>query len=203
LVNFQNRLKKYKLTVYNYGQKGRNVHFEGNNTDAQYRINLLFHDGHYNVITSLTATFVCVHYCEACHVPYDHIEDHRCKNKCPACQTVSPPCSQENGGIHCPICNNTYKNQTCFSAHQKERCTSVRKCFDCDKIIVFKKRKSNHVCGEVFCVTCKDFMPTGHKCFMKVDTRPPKTKDSAYIFLIWKHDKMSPWLMTQTLGSTL
>ena len=76
LDKFQNHLKKYKITVYNYNTKGRKVYFEGPN--AQYKINLLYHDGHYNVITSLTAAFSCKFYCEACHTPYNHRCSHTC-----------------------------------------------------------------------------------------------------------------------------
>ena len=76
LDKFQNHLKKYKITVYNYNTKGREVYFEGPN--AQYKINLLYHDGHYNVITSLTAAFSCRFYCETCHTPYDYRIKHTC-----------------------------------------------------------------------------------------------------------------------------
>lgn len=182
LVKFQDHLKKYKITVYNYDRKGRDVYFEGNNPDAQHKINLLFHNGHFNVITSLTAAFACTHFCEACHVPYDHKGSHRCTNICPACQTVSPPCVEENGGITCSDCNLKYKNPICFMTHKNERCKYVKKCKECDKVINLRSRKSDHVCGEVFCMICRDFMPPDHQCFMKVDHSTPKTKDSLYIF---------------------
>ncbi|XP_054287287.1 uncharacterized protein LOC129003084 [Macrosteles quadrilineatus] len=184
LQKFQDHLKKYKITVYHYDRRGRDVYFEGNNPDASLKINLLFHNGHYNVITSLTAAFACTHFCEGCHVPYSNKGNHRCNNICSACQTVSPPCIEEMGGIVCPECNLKYKNQICFLAHKNERCKSVRKCKDCDKIINLNNRKSDHVCGEVFCVICREFLPPDHQCYMKVDKRKPtdKIKDSVYIF---------------------
>ena len=80
LDQFQNHWRKYKITVYNYNTKGRDVYYEGPN--SQYKINLLFHDGHYNEITSLTSAFVCSYYCESCHTPYDHKIKHRCSHTC-------------------------------------------------------------------------------------------------------------------------
>jgi hypothetical protein len=41
LEKFQAYLKKYKITVYNYDTKGRDVYFCGGNEDAKLRINLL------------------------------------------------------------------------------------------------------------------------------------------------------------------
>lgn len=46
---FQNHLKKYQITVYQYKTKG--VLFEGPKADR--KINLIYDVGHYNVITNL------------------------------------------------------------------------------------------------------------------------------------------------------
>lgn len=67
LRQFQRYLEEYKITVYKYGAKGREVLFEG--PDALKKINLLYHQGHFNVITSLTSAFTCSYFCEACRVP--------------------------------------------------------------------------------------------------------------------------------------
>ncbi|KAG5876881.1 hypothetical protein JTB14_007457 [Gonioctena quinquepunctata] len=66
LQQFQEHLN-HKIIVYDYGSKGRNVIFEGDGVGPS--LNLLHHDRHYNVITSLTAAFCCNYYCENCHVP--------------------------------------------------------------------------------------------------------------------------------------
>lgn len=89
LQKFQNYLKDYKITVYQYGFKGRNVIFEGKTEGLP--INLLYNENHYNVITSLTSAFCCKRYCESCHKPYEHKNEHRCKKTCPACQEA-PVC---------------------------------------------------------------------------------------------------------------
>ena len=65
---FQNHLKDYKITVYEYRTKGRKVIYEGvPNSDK--KINLIYFNNHFNVITSLTAAFCCSYYCEICHKP--------------------------------------------------------------------------------------------------------------------------------------
>lgn len=109
LQKFQDHLKKYNVIVYNYDSKGRDVYFDGMNTDAILKINLLFCNGHYNVITSLTSAFCCNYYCEGCHTPYEHKLVHRCSNICTACMTISPPCTMQQNGI-CPKCNRLFKN---------------------------------------------------------------------------------------------
>src|SRR5436190_3790470 len=40
LEKFQAHLKKYKITVYNFDRKGREVYFSGGNSDAPHKINL-------------------------------------------------------------------------------------------------------------------------------------------------------------------
>ncbi|KAG5864600.1 hypothetical protein JTB14_000170 [Gonioctena quinquepunctata] len=71
LQQFQKHMN-YK--IIEYGSKGRNVIFEGDGVGPS--LNLLHHERHYNVITSLTAAFCCIYYCEDCHVPYPSKEQH-------------------------------------------------------------------------------------------------------------------------------
>lgn len=182
LEKFQDLLQDYKITVYNYNTKGREVYFSGNVETSKFTINLIFHNGHFNVITSLTAAFACTYFCEACHIPYDHKSHHRCTNICPCCQTISPPCMKEYEGILCPTCNITYKNRLCFTAHKSERCKTVKKCTKCAKLIIFNERKSDHVCGEVYCRICRDFKQPNHKCYMKCNNNLPPKSDFLYIF---------------------
>ncbi|XP_054287996.1 uncharacterized protein LOC129003726 [Macrosteles quadrilineatus] len=182
LEKFQDLLKDYKITVYNYNAKGRDVYFEGNVEKPKFKINLLFHNRHYNVITSLTAAFVCNYFCDACHIPYDHKGKHRCSNICSQCQTISPPCVEEHGGILCPKCNMTYKNQRCFIAHQADRCKNVKKCLDCEKLVWLKERSKHHKCGEEFCNPCRAFKDPNHKCYMNHNEGKPKSKDYVFIF---------------------
>lgn len=182
LEKFQTYLKRYNITVYNFDTKGREVYYKGSNPAAQYKINLLFHDGHFNVITSLTAAFCCNFYCEACSTPFDHRISHRCKSVCDCCRTISPPCMLEFSGIKCSDCNRLFRNQVCFSAHQKEICESLKLCSTCNKHIRPKQRKDKHVCGEIFCHPCQKFQLPGHLCYIQVDKSKPMEKDFVYIF---------------------
>lgn len=182
LEKLQAHLKKYKITVYNYNSKGREVYFNGENTEALYKINLLFHNRHYNVIKSLTAAFACRFFCEACHIPYDHPNRHQCSSLCPACFITTPPCRSEHGGIECPSCHRHLKNQRCFIAHKSETCKSVQKCVECDRTIRPRDRKSKHVCGEIYCTTCHEYFPPNHRCHMKVDIKKPMSENFSFIF---------------------
>lgn len=182
LEQFQAHLKKYKITVYNYDSKGREIYFSGDNTDAKFKINLYYHEGHFNVITSLTAAFACKYYCEACHIGYEKTYKHRCSSMCSACMVTSPPCILEYDGVTCPDCNRHFKNRTCFIAHQKQICSALKKCRDCNRIVRPKDRKDAHVCGEQFCRVCLKHMAPNHRCYMRVDTGKPKSKDFLFIF---------------------
>lgn len=181
LQQFQNFLPRHKIIVYNYGEKGRDVYFEGDVRRPQYKINLLFHNGHYNVITNLTAAFACSYFCETCHVPFDHRGDHRCAVTCYSCKR-SPPCVLEGDGIYCGDCNRQFMNRDCFTVHTRNICRTIRKCPDCKKMIMMKQRKTRHVCGETYCRVCKEFMPPNHRCFMKVDYRQPISENYLFIF---------------------
>lgn len=192
LEKFQTHLKKYKITVYNYNTKGRDVYFQGKNDSFVHRINLLFCNGHFNVITKLNAAFGSSYFCEHCHVPYDHKGSHRCKYTCRSCLTITPPCALEGEGIECPKCNRHFKNQICFTAHQSETCKSYHKCKECAKTIPLHCRKSEHKCGEVFCSVCIDYKDPNHKCFMKPDDRKPMTKDFIYIFFDFESRQDEP-----------
>lgn len=182
LERFQAHLKKYNIVVYNYNSKGRDVYYSGDNKEAQFNLNLLFHEGHFNVITSLTAAFVCAYFCEPCRTPFNVKGNHRCDLICQACHTTSPPCKQEYDGVVCPDCNRFFKNQICFIAHQGDVCNRIKKCTDCHKTIRVKERKTRHMCGEVFCSICQDFKESNHQCYMRPDTGTPKSKDFLFIF---------------------
>lgn len=178
---YQNFLKDYKVTVYEYGSKGRNVLFEG--PEASHKLNLLFHNNHFNVITNLTAAFGCSYFCEACHVPFDHKNRHRCQRTCPCCQK-SPPCMKTSSEIQCEQCNRWFRSTECFENHQQDGtagsiCDTVMSCLNCLKT---HKRSRNHICNEIFCKICRDHKPQDHKCYMQVDRKTPKLDETVFVF---------------------
>ncbi|KAG5859283.1 hypothetical protein JTB14_006929 [Gonioctena quinquepunctata] len=69
LEKFQDCLVDYTITEYKYGNKGRDVLFEG--VGRPKKINLLHHEQHYIVVISLTATFSGSYSCDNCHAPYN------------------------------------------------------------------------------------------------------------------------------------
>ncbi|KAF2894175.1 hypothetical protein ILUMI_11998 [Ignelater luminosus] len=173
----QNYLKKFRIIVYIHGAKGRRVMFDGENENAKYKINLLYHKNHYNVITSLTSAFTCSYFCEDCRVPYNERNKHRCSKSCPCCQE-QPPCEKQKQEIKCSNCNREFRNEKCFENHKKTLCKIVKKCKDCFK--TYKERDKPHVCGEFYCKVCQDFKQD-HLCYMRV-AKKPKLKNTLFVF---------------------
>jgi G:T-mismatch repair DNA endonuclease (very short patch repair protein) len=183
LQKFQRYLKEYKIVVYKYGSKGRDVIFEG--TESNKKLNLIHHEGHYNVVTSLTAAFACGYYCEDCHVPHNNKNRHRCGGMCPGC-FQSPKCVDDKGMIKCMDCCRYFRGQICHENHLKPGswekstvCKQIRGCDNCFKVI---KGGRKHTCGEIFCKTCNTHVPENHLCYIQKDTGKPKTKDVLYVF---------------------
>lgn len=185
---FQAHLRNYKITVYQYGTKGSDVIFEGNTEREgdEKHLNLLYHNGHYNVITSLTAAFCCVYYCESCHVPFNNKNRHRCGRTCPQCQQT-PVCSKDQESKLCEECNRYFRGHQCYINHKvldsegTNKCQKIKRCEQCLKTFHVRK-DGEHNCGEYFCKLCQKHVPQGHLCFMQRDSRTPKTKDMLYIF---------------------
>lgn len=173
----QNYLHEYKIVVYQYATKGKDVIFEGDN-DVPKKINLIYHKGHYNLITSLTATFACNYYCDTCHVPYKTKDTHRCSKSCPCCQTT-PPCENKTN-IVCTECNRGFRNDKCFENHENSLCKNVKKCFECLK--TYRISNKAHVCEEHFCITCKNYVSKEHYCYIQPNTASPKLEKILYVF---------------------
>lgn len=84
---FQTYLTEFNITVYNFGcknnEKGRDIIFDGRilngkEFDKNSNINLLYHNNHFDVISSVTAAFCCSYYCEKCHIAYNTKNIHQC-----------------------------------------------------------------------------------------------------------------------------
>lgn len=136
LQRFQDYFKDQQIVVYSYGGTGRDVIFSG--TGGGKRLNLLHHEGHYNVITSLTAAFCCIYFCEECHIRYDHKNAHRCAKTCPSCM-MSPPC-ENCVKVRCQDCLRTFRSHGCYENHKlagsagkSSLCGEIRLCPTCLK----------------------------------------------------------------------
>lgn len=184
LEKFQQHLTQFKITVYIYGTKGREVLFEGPN--AAKKINLLFHKNHYNVITNLTSAFACGYYCTSCHIPFNNKKQHRCTKLCPCCQQ-SPPCEKVKEELLCSECNRKFRGLSCYNNHKVIKltgnktsiCLEVKQCPNCLRVV---KGNRDHNCREIYCNNCSQHQPEGHYCFIKPDTRTPRTKKLLFVF---------------------
>ena len=185
---FQNHLKEYKVTVYEYGSKGQKVIFEGfptQNGKEKKSINLLYNDNHFNVITSLTAAFCCGYYCEECHIPYNSKNQHKCHRSCPQCQNT-PSCSRNEKEVLCKDCNRNFRGKSCFDTHKASNstgknsiCEQMKKCILCLKTYGATRQ---HICGEYFCKMCSKHVEKEHMCYILPDNRIPAYKGILYIF---------------------
>lgn len=183
LRGFQKYFNQYKITVYKYATKGREVIFEGENKTK--KINLLYHNNHYNVIKSLTAAFCCGYYCEECHIPYNTRKDHRCQKSCPQCQKT-PPCPRTMNEITCDECNRNFRGNSCFDHHKASNstgknsvCNILKRCLLCLKSYNGARQ---HFCMEYFCKQCKTHVEKDHLCYMKPDAKTPHLNSVLYIF---------------------
>ena len=166
IKKFQDVLSDYQIFVVS---KDRFYGIIYSGPEAQKKIYLYFHDNHYDVITSMPAFLSRNYYCTKCNTGYDHKEDHNCKNICHACRKVHEP-SFENW-IECDKCHRFFRGQQCFDLHKRATlngnsiCKSVYRCNECGKT-VNRKLDKNHVCGRIYCHTCRDFFNKDHQCYI-------------------------------------
>ncbi|KAJ8965523.1 hypothetical protein NQ317_019537, partial [Molorchus minor] len=182
LQKFQEHFNNYNIVVYNYGTKGRDTIFKGPVEGPS--LNLIYHEGHFNVITSLTAAFACGYYCKECNIPYNVKNKHRCGGTCPCCQQT-PVCLQDLT-VLCVECKRSFRGQRCYDNHKKVGsmgkstvCEQIVRCDECHKVM---KKKRHHTCGEVYCKVCNTHVPQDHLCYMQSDTGKPKIKDILFVF---------------------
>lgn len=134
-------------------------------------IYLYCHDGHYDVITTMSGFLNRNHFCDKCKKGYDHKERHACNNPCHFCRKLHT--SDNEDWQYCETCNCKFINQTCFAQHKnktehgKSTCDQIYRCQECNQLINRSKHTKAHVCGETYCNTCKDYVGENHLCYMK------------------------------------
>ena len=178
---FQDVLPWYQLVVVS-GEHFNSIIYKGPETEKP--IYLYYHDGHYDLITSMPSFLGRAYYCLKCEKGYN-TEDwnhHSCENKCKCCHHTTCTDQEEVGSwILCAQCHRTFKGPGCFENHQrvgvkngKSVCQSYSKCQKCGK--VSERSQGDHKCGEVRCPTCHVYdNPETHQCFMK-PTKKKKRK---------------------------
>ena len=170
---FQAVLPWYQLVVVS-GDHFNAIIYKG--PDTEKPIYLYYHDGHYDLITSMPSFLGRAYYCLKCEKGYN-TEDwkhHPCENKCKCCHNTACTDQEEVGSwILCAQCHRMFKGPGCFENHQrvgvkngKTVCQSYAKCQKCGK--VSERSQGDHKCGEVRCPTCHVYdNPETHRCFMK------------------------------------
>lgn len=79
------------------------------------RINLWLHNGHFDVIKSLSGFHGSSYYCEACEKPFQCREKHYCPTACPICQRTG--CTPTDS-VRCSDCDRLCRSKNCYDAHK-------------------------------------------------------------------------------------
>lgn len=168
---FQEVLPEYQLVIVS-AECFDQIVYKG--PDADKVIFLYFHNGHFNIITSMKAFLDRAYFCLKCCKGYD-VEDgrhHRC-DKCCCCQKSG--CPDVDQWQQCDDCTRFFKGPTCFSNHKNRKgkaksvCETYTECPECGKVIDRTQRDpADHKCGEMQCSICKTFVdPLSHRCYMQ------------------------------------
>jgi len=125
LQAFQRHLSQYRIVVYS-GLRCDSIMFDGQVATPQ-RINLLYDDDHYHVITNLTAAMAKRYVCPACNKGCERGVLHRCDAPYDACSAI-PPCIQNNARFPCDECNRNFRNTACFENHKRLKISGKTVC---------------------------------------------------------------------------
>ena len=100
--------------------------------DRSKRINLFYHENHFDFISSVSAFFGTRGYCEKCETPYKcNYETHKCNNVCKVC--CKRECQIDNQSYKCDWCKVKCRNFACLDYHQLYKCGKQKKCEICNR----------------------------------------------------------------------
>ena len=175
IKRFQAVLPGYQVHVYSL--ESACITFKG--PPADQKIFLFNHNNHFDVITSMPAFLGNGYYCDTCEKGYNTKEHHACNNPCFRCKGIH----KESGtAMKCDDCLRWFDGEKCFDMHKKttssgrSTCNSVYICENCNHTVNndWHKDKNPHRCGNVYCKVCRNWYPTNHQCYMKVDQSSTK-----------------------------
>jgi hypothetical protein len=148
---------------------------------------LYYHDNHFDVITKMPGFMERSFFCFKCLKGHNN-KNHSCVAECNLCFS---DCKGTKDGHFvlqkCKECNRHFKGNECFAAHKKNFsgtkksiCQKYKKCNLCKKtyLDIRKQFQKSHVCNEMFCTNCNDFVEQNHKCYIK--TVSEKRTNSVY-----------------------
>ena len=133
-------------------------------------IYLYSHDQHYDIITKITGFLNRSYFCFQCKKGYNNKERHSCNDPCHFCKHIHN--DKEEDWMHCKQCNCKFVNRTCYDLHLKQSesgkstCKTYYRCTQCNQLINKTKQKSDHICGERYCKSCKGYFAEDHLCYM-------------------------------------
>ncbi|KAJ8969907.1 hypothetical protein NQ317_009132 [Molorchus minor] len=163
LQHFQQHLKQYKIVVYQFGNKGRDIIFKGSTTGPT--LNLIYHKGHYNVITSLTAAF-CV------KVRVQHVN-----NRLHAPKKLKSLVLTVNVALEDKCVMTIIKTHDRWGTVRFVK--KIRRCEQCHKTVQSSRQ---HTCEEIYCKICKSHVPSNHLCYIQPDTSAPQLDNLLFVF---------------------
>ena len=86
---------------------------------CEKKLHLLYHDNHFDVVTSLPGLLNTNYFCDICNKGYQVFDRHRCHQVCRCCFNASREECQLTKWIHCEDCDRFFKNPTCYANHKK------------------------------------------------------------------------------------
>ena len=164
--------------------------------EARFTLFLLFHDAHFDVITSMPAFCGKVYYCVKCEKGYntEDYRHHKCGLKCLACHTMGcADLNRKDGWLQCADCLRMMRGSACLTNHKlvsakggRSVCSEFRMCDKCQKIAKVQGDRP-HRCGQVRCVTCDKYKPENHLCFMtKPKQKKKESKEKNFLFFYFE-----------------
>ena len=183
VASFQAVLPEYQINVVTTGTKDVYL-YRGPPQPKQ--LHVLYHQNHFDVMTSLPALVENSYFCNRCNKGYDRHVAHRCKNVCKCCFNAGKDDCVLQEWIRCDDCQRDFKNPTCFQNHLKPPktsnitikprnkkqkrapsiCKSTRRCPVC--CTTYKVGHHKHQCGYLYCRNCEKQQPADHRCYMQV-----------------------------------
>lgn len=164
LIQFQEFLKPHYQLIVVTPEGGKDLFFRGS-VAADKQIFIVYHNNHYDSLTSIRAFLKTDYWCRHCLKGFNDKGDHKCKFTCSRC-FGSETCSPEDE-ITCRECKRTFVSSDCLKRHLIETkvCSRYYYCVSCDS--EFSKR-SKHVCQHYYCKTCSKNVHFGHhQCYME------------------------------------
>ncbi|XP_078684907.1 uncharacterized protein LOC144918222 [Branchiostoma floridae x Branchiostoma belcheri] len=177
IQKFQEHLSAYQIIVVS-AKELNEVVYKGPNREQKLILYLV--NGHYNVITSITAFMERAYFCWACNRGYNNRIRHKCERVCKLCET--PGCLPCDEWTYCKACNRNFRSQQCFDNHEisgqaresRSVCSYKVRCETCLKV---HRRDVKHECFKRECRHCNKLVESDHLCFMQKIKRKKERDD--------------------------